>query len=180
MWHLAKAGPRELPAVMKLFRRVNLSLLDQGIDMWSHGYPDETDFQSDILKGCLYIAKEQGRLLALVAVSFDPLLAFYPETRNPRKRDALLEECGLREDENVLIIHRLMVDPSFERKGLAKALIRYLESLYPHRLWVFCAYPPNHKAIAFYEKMGFLNRGVHDFEYGDYSKQVLFSGRSAR
>jgi ribosomal protein S18 acetylase RimI-like enzyme len=180
MLKLLPGKEKDLPAVLKLFRRVNASLLEEGNDMWSHGYPSEEDFRADLGAGLLYLAKDGGRLVGGVSVSFDPLETFFPESKDHRKRDRLLDKCSALPDDNLLIVHRLMVDPMDRRKGVASSLIDYLKSLYPRRLWIFSVYPTNAKAISFYDKKGFLDMGPYEFEYGDASKQILFCSRHSR
>lgn len=174
MLKLGLAHEDDLPAVMKLFRRVNASLLFEGNAMWNHGYPLEENFRDDIERKTLYLAREGGRILGSVSVSFDPLEAFFDESHDSKKLNALLDKCAAKEEDSYLIVHRLMVDPMDQRKGVASNLISYLKDLYPHRLWIFCAHPLNTKAIAFYEKKGFYNLGPYDFEYGPESRQILF------
>jgi len=180
MLKLGLAHEDDLPAVMKLFRRVNASLLEEGNTMWNHGYPLEEDFRSDIGRKSLYLAREGGRIKGAVSVSFDPLEAFFDESHDPKKLNALLDKCAAKEEDSYLIVHRLMVDPMDQRKGIASNLVSFLKDLYPHRLWIFCAHPANTKAIAFYEKKGFYNLGPYDFEYGPESRQILFCSPRAR
>lgn len=180
MLRLSPAKENDLPAVMKLFRRVNASLLYEGNDMWNHGYPDEANFRDDLARKLLYVAKDAGQIAGAVSVSFDPMEAFFDETHDAMKLSALLDKVSAKEDDSLLIVHRLMVDPLMRKRGVASSLIDYLKSLYPHRLWVFCAFPSNEKAISFYEKKGFLNLGPYEFEYGKESVQILFCSPHTR
>ena len=145
MLKIRPAKDKDLPAIMKLFRRVNASLINDGLQMWNQGYPTEENFKEDLLSKNLYLATEGGRIIGSVSVSFDP-----------------------------------MVDPMDQKKGVAGALISYLKDLYPHRLWIFAVYPLNQKAIAFYEKKGFLNMGRYLFEYGPVSEEILFCSTHTR
>ncbi|MCI1245112.1 MAG: GNAT family N-acetyltransferase [Bacilli bacterium] len=180
MLRLTHANNKDLPAVMKLFRRVRASLAEEGNDMWEDGYPDETDFEKDVDGHCLYIAKNGGRVVGSVSVGFDPLADFFPLSKDSRKLLALLDKCSAKEEDNLLLIHRLMVDPMDRRKGVASDLVDYLKGLYPHRLWIFSATPSNAAAISFYEKKGFLNLGPYDFEFGAFSRQILFCSPHTR
>jgi GNAT superfamily N-acetyltransferase len=176
MLRFTVAKQQDLPSVMKLFRRVNESLLLQGIDMWNNGYPDEQIFADDISQKHLFIAKDGAIPVTSAAVSFDLKEAFFEETKSEAKVADLLDKVHWK-GENVLVLHRLMVDPRKQGKGIAVELLRYIETLYPHRLWIFCAYIANPKAVAFYEKHGFVNAGPYLFEYGPYSRQILFYKR---
>jgi GNAT superfamily N-acetyltransferase len=180
MLKIRPAKDKDLPAIMKLFRRVNASLLSDGLQMWNQGYPTEDNFKEDLLAKNLYLATEGGRIIGSVSVSFDPMPAFFDETHDPKKLSALLDKVSAKEEDSFLIPHRLMVDPMDQKKGVASTLISYLKDLYPHRLWIFAVYPLNQKAITFYEKKGFLNMGRYLFEYGPVSEEILFCSTHTR
>jgi hypothetical protein len=119
MLKIRPAKDKDLPAIMKLFRRVNASLLNDNLQMWNQGYPTEEDFKQDLLSKSLYLALEGGRVIGSVSVSFDPMTAFFDDTHDPKKLSALLDKVSAKEEDSFLIPHRLMVDPMDQKKGVA-------------------------------------------------------------
>jgi len=166
MLRLKKASINDLPLIMKLFRRVKMSLEAEGLTFYSGDYPNETDFRDDIEKGTLYIGKQNGMIVAMASVSFSIIDEFYAKSHDEAKVLSLLALTGAKDGEDALIIHRLMVDPIYQRHGLGKEMLQYLESLYPHRLYLLITYKDNTPAVPFYLHNGFTYAGDITPEYG--------------
>jgi GNAT superfamily N-acetyltransferase len=180
MHKLIIAKPNDLPAIMKLFRRVNANLISQGNLMWTHDYPLESDFKADIDNECLYLLKEGMRVLAMGAVSHDVTADFFADSRSAKKTTEVLEKVGWA-GEPIAMLHRFMVDPAFEGKGVAAELLDFLLARYKGSTWIFAAYPSNLRAIRFYEKHGFTNYGIYsEFEWGPDSVQNLIGKKYQR
>jgi ribosomal protein S18 acetylase RimI-like enzyme len=180
MHKLGLAKLSDLPALMKLFRRVNAELVAAGNLMWTHGYPLESDFKEDIENQCLYVLKEGSRVLAMGAVSHDVTADFFAESHSAAKTTEVLEKVGWA-GEPIAMLHRFMADPAYQGKGVASELLDYLLSRYKGSTWIFAAYPSNLRAIRFYEKHGFTNYGIYkDFEWGPDSVQVLIGKKYKR
>lgn len=172
---IGPAKEKDLPGVLKLFRRVNAQLVNEGNLMWSGGYPSDEIFKADIVNQCLYIVKEGTRVLAMGSVSHDLTDDFFNETHSQKKTQEILDMVQW-EGEPICILHRFMADPAFWGKGVAAELWDYLARRYKGSLWVLAAYCGNEKAIAFYTKHSFKNHGIYkDFEWGEHSIQNLLS-----
>lgn len=166
MLRFKKASQNDLPAVMKLFRRVRASLEIEGLKFYSGPYPSEEDFQSDIDAGLLYIGKHNGMLAAIASVSFSLVDEFFGVSHDERKVLDLLNMTNAKDGEDCLIIHRLMVDPLFRRIGLGKEMLYYLMGLYPHRLTLLVTHDENLPAKSFYLHNGFKYAGMLTPEHG--------------
>lgn len=62
------------------------------------------------------------------------------------------------EGENVAVIHRLMVHPHHEGKGIAKRLVRYVEELAKNRRYEAIrldVFVKNPRAVGFYNQQGY-------------------------
>ena len=164
MHKLSRASEKDLPAAMKLLRRVVARLEADGNMMWSEGYPEERDFAADIAAQTLFVIKEKGRILASASVSFDVKEEFFAETHSDAKAADLLDKARW-DGSPILILHRLMVDPAFWGQGLGYEMIAYLKTAYPHRFWIFVAATTDEKAVRFYVKHGFVDHGKYVFEY---------------
>jgi GNAT superfamily N-acetyltransferase len=180
MHHLGFAKESDLPAILKLFRRVNAHLQEENLLMWSHGYPDESDFAEDISNHCLYVLKEGSRVLAMGSVSHDVTADFFPVSHSQRKTQDVLDKISWA-GEPLCLLNRFMVDPAFEGKGVSSELLSYIESLYKGSSWLLAAYSENTRAVRFYEKHGFQNYGIYkDFEWGEVSTQFLIGKKYKR
>ncbi len=71
-----------------------------------------------------------------------------------------------------LVIHRLFIDPAFQGKGLAQAMLAFAEEFGTKSGYASIrldAFPPNEAAIHMYEKRGFLLRGTVRFRKGIFN-----------
>jgi GNAT superfamily N-acetyltransferase len=79
------------------------------------------------------------------------------------------------EDEPFLLLHRLMVEPNQQGRGLAKAMFQAMADLYPNHMMVFAVVPDNLRARYVYDHDGFSNLGIYlPFEYGPKARCLLY------
>jgi ribosomal protein S18 acetylase RimI-like enzyme len=147
---LVQAGPGDLPGVLALLRNCVAGMLAAGIDQWDEVYPSAEKLSQDIAEGSLFARREGGSLQGVVALDSrqDPEYAAiawrYPEA-----------SAG--------IVHRLMVAPEFQGRGLAKEMMRGLEDkarqrgLRSIRLDAFTLNPP---ALRLYRSLGYRETGL--------------------
>ena len=80
--------------------------------------------------------------------------------------EAQSEEMG----EEALEIQRIYIKSNFKRHGLGKYLMNQAEKVAieknKKRIWLG-VWEKNHQALAFYHKMGFVQKGSHSFYMGD-------------
>ena len=175
MYKIVKAQPTDMPSLMKCLRRTDAGMLEDGLDIWDHGYPAEEDFLEDLEDETLFVVKEGARVIASIGTSFDLTGSFFGESRSQKKTVALLERIG-HQGEPVVAFHRLFVDPAYQRKGIAKMLLKAIESRYPETTFVLAVYCDNRKAKAFYEVMGYQDFGRDfEFEFGPASDEYLMA-----
>ena len=111
---LARAG--DLPALMKMLRRVIPLMHAEGLAQWDDEYPTEAIFARDVDAGELWVAEaEDGAMAAVIAITTDQ----YPEYAH----------VGLDLNEPAIVAHRLAVDPAFRGAGLAIALMQQAETV---------------------------------------------------
>lgn len=104
----------ELPAVVDLFESVRAELADRGLDLWQHGYPDESQIQADITSGCMWGIGSDDGLFGAVTLNHDA---------SPEYDDV---EWGW-EAKHPLVIHRLGVHRDFQSKGYGSYLLDFCE-----------------------------------------------------
>lgn len=93
--------------------------------------------------------------------------------------DGIRAECVVTEEaEGILEIKNIAVDPSSQKKGYGKMLIRFLEETYRHRfsqLQVGTGDSP--LTVPFYERCGFVRSHViRDFFTENYDHPILEAG----
>jgi ribosomal protein S18 acetylase RimI-like enzyme len=174
---LEKAKLSDLNAVFSLFKEVRAAMEKEGNRTWSHRYPLKVNFKEDISAGQGYLYYENGALVAYIAVSFDPLEDFFWESKSLAKLAQLRLDTGMKDDEDFLLLHRLMIRPSCQGHGLAEEVFKSVASLYPKHLVMFAVYPENLKAMRAYDRYGYSNAGIYPFEYGEKVRCYLYYKR---
>jgi GNAT superfamily N-acetyltransferase len=164
---LRLADKKDLNAVYALFLATRAQMEKEGNFTWSGDYPLKRDFAKDIANQQAYVHDENGQIIAYIAVSFDPLEDFFWKTKSPQKALQLAQDVGLKAGESYLLLHRLMVHPSYQGHRLAEGVFQALSSFYPNAVLVFAVFPENLKALNAYLRYGFTNAGIYPaFEYG--------------
>lgn len=169
------AQESDLESIMALFSSTRTRMEEEGNDSWSHGYPEKEDFQEDISQGDSFLYKENGVVCAYIHVSFDPLTDFFFSSRSKTKLAQLRQDTGMKEGEEFLILHRLMIAPAEQGHGLAKEIFLDQARLYPGRMMMFAVFSSNFKAQRVYQRYGFQNAGIYSaFEYGEEGCYLYF------
>jgi ribosomal protein S18 acetylase RimI-like enzyme len=169
------AKQEDLERINTLFLRTREQMEKEGNRTWSNGYPDKEDFEADIKEGHSYLYFEEGVLVAYIHASFDPLDDFFWQSRSMAKLAQLRQDTGMKIDEGFLLLHRLMIAPAYQGRGLADKIFRDQAQLFPHRMMMFAVYPANAKALRVYDRYGFSNIGIYSaFEYGDVACYLYF------
>lgn len=150
-----------LDEVFKIYQhyvRVINSMQENGIDQWDELYPNSADIAADIAAGDLIVGEEDGKLI----------LAFAVNGECEEEYDACPWEYP---DEPYIVVHRLAVNPKYQRQGMAKAAMGYVENeakekgIRTIRLDTFCENPAG-KAL--YESLGFKTIGYAHWRKGEF------------
>ncbi len=166
MVSIRKGMPQDLEGVMKLFRRGLVSLHEEGNDMYDYGYPTEEDYKTDLEEGRAFLIKEKGRIVAYVSYDRNLKGSFFPNSPDEKGVYEMLDEIGYKGEEEVIILHRLLVDPSCRRSGYAHMLMMDFMARFKGKLLVLAVYHKSKAAMRFYEKLNLKNHGTWDFDYG--------------
>jgi len=108
-----KAKYEDVAAVMKLVRRVVPLMRASGNLQWDDTYPNAAVFGRDVELEQLWVAEIDGGIAGVAAITTDQA----PEYAN----------VGWDLSESAIVVHRLAVDPAFQGKGVAAALMRHSE-----------------------------------------------------
>ena len=128
-----------------------------GIEQWDELYPTRATLLADAREQALYIASLGAELAIGVLVLND--------YQNPEYADVPWTVSGAR----VAVVHRLMVDPTYQGRGIARHLMGFAEERARElgygalRLDAFTANP---RALRLYHGLGYHDAGAVTFRKG--------------
>ena len=105
----------DLPALLTLLKRVIPVMNQAGNFQWDDHYPNETVFSQDIAKEQLWVAEIDQQLAGVAALTED--------------QEPEYAQVGFDLNQRAIVTHRLAVDPAFQGKGVAVALLAQAETL---------------------------------------------------
>ena len=100
--------------IMKMIHDCANDLIGKNIFQWNEKYPSRDIFLSDIEKKNLFILKNNSGIIGCIALSHEKDIEY-----NDVK--------WLTKDDKNLYVHRLAVDPKFQKKGIGKLLMDFAE-----------------------------------------------------
>ena len=104
----------DLNDIMKMIHNCANDLISKNIFQWNEKYPSRDIFLSDIEKKNLFIFKNNSGIKGCIALSHEKDIEY-----NDVK--------WLTKDDKNLYVHRLAVDPKFQKKGIGKLLMDFAE-----------------------------------------------------
>ena len=104
----------DLNDIMKMINNCANDLISKNIFQWNEKYPSRDIFLSDIEKKNLFILKNNSGIIGCIALSHEKDI----EYNNVK---------WLTKDDKNLYVHRLAVDPKFQKKGIGKLLMDFAE-----------------------------------------------------
>lgn len=112
----------DLPAILAIVKDAKVLFSTHGSNQWHDegGYPNKAVFRRDIAKNILYVYEENKQVVAMAAISHE-------EEETYR---TIYEGKWLSNDNALaIVIHRLAIKKEFYRKGIAKRLFQFAETL---------------------------------------------------
>jgi GNAT superfamily N-acetyltransferase len=113
--HVRQARFEEVAAVMALVRRVVPQMVAAGNFQWDAGYPNPAAFTTDVERSQLWIAELDDRIAGVAAITTD--------------QEPEYAQVGWDLAETAVVVHRLAVDPGFQGRGVAMALMIQAEAV---------------------------------------------------
>ena len=135
----------ELDRVKEIAEACAKNMIENNIFQWNDKYPSREIFKEDIKNKSLYVSKIDQEVVGCIMFSF-------------RKDDVYKTVNWITEDEYNLYIHRLAVDPIFQKRGIARKMMDFAEDFAKSnnyisvRLDTFSQNPRNNK---FYKSRGY-------------------------
>ena len=144
----------DIEAVMALVRRVVPLMLANGNLQWDNDYPNPAVFERDVELAQLWVAEIAGQIAGIAAITTDQ----EPEYAN----------VGWDISEVAIVVHRLAVDPAFQGKGIAAALMQQAEVVANSRGITILRVDTNSQNQAtqkLFPKLGYLYAGETGFSF---------------
>lgn len=157
---ITKASEQHLAEILSLCSNCSQILKSKGIDQWDEVYPSEETFLNDINNNSLYIARIENSQEIIGCIVLN-------EYQDPEYKDI---EWSFNRGK-IAVIHRLMVHPKSEGRGIARNLVEFIEKLAKEngykalRLDVFSQ---NLRSFNFYKKQGYCVSGKVNFRKGEF------------
>ena len=106
---------KELDELHGIVRAATRHMEEQGITQWDDVYPSRSILKDDIEKQQMYVIRAGGQKAGMMVLN---------EEQQPEYAEVDWRYTG-----RALVIHRLTIDPAFERRGLAFRLMDFAEEL---------------------------------------------------
>lgn len=147
---IRQAKVMEVGEILRIARACGAAMRARGIFQWNEAYPTQAAFLNDLARGELWVFDPGSGPVACLALS-DHMNAEYKAVRWETP------------DSGARYVHRLAVDPEFQRKGLGGSLMDFAEKHARNqgassiRLDTFSRNEGNQR---FYERRGYKRLGA--------------------
>lgn len=156
---LRSASSSDAIALLQLVRDCVAAMRAAGIDQWDEVYPNAESIAKDITAGTLDVLCEGDQIIACITID--------------SHLDALWRGMDWTpQSEPAAAVHRLMVHPSQQGRGLARWLMLHAETVATQR---GCrsirldSFLQNPAAMALYPKLGYRRTGIATMRKGDFA-----------
>jgi GNAT superfamily N-acetyltransferase len=144
---IEKAKEVDVLEISALAKKTRAQMLEMGLLQWIGDYPNQAHFLNDYKQGGLYVYREYGKIIASMSV--------LPENDEAYKELKWIQY-------NSLVIHRILVDPEVQKKGIGKAMFRFAIDLgkkLGYSSIKVDTHPDNYRMQNLIKKMGFKDIG---------------------
>ena len=114
MFKIELAKINDLDRVKKITSDCALEMISRKIFQWDENYPNIEIFKKDIDNQNLYVYRKKSIVLGCIMLSLS-------------KDEVYNNVKWLTKDEKNLYVHRLAVDPKYQKKGIGKLLMDFAE-----------------------------------------------------
>lgn len=145
------AALADVPAIADLLSACVAAMRAEGIDQWDEIYPTAAIIRNDVATETMYAAWLGPTALAGAVVLNDH--------QDPEYEEVPWTLHG----ERVGVVHRLMVDPRLQGRGLAGQLMRFIERRAAgigYDVLRLDAFTLNPRALRLYERLGYYDAGA--------------------
>ena len=146
---IRKAIKDDLNRIIEITKACAVSMISNNIFQWNEHYPNIETFENDVLNESLFVLEINNKLIGCLVISND-MDEFYKKVK------------WLTPNYNNIYLHRLAIDPCYQKKGFAKQLMTFsfeyakANNIKSIRLDTFSGNPFNN---IFYSNLGFEKLG---------------------
>ena len=146
---IRKAIKDDRHRIIEITKACAVFMISNNIFQWNEHYPNIETFENDALNENLYVLEINKKLIGCLVISHE-MDEFYMKVKWQTP------------NHNNIYLHRLAVDPSYQKKGYAKQLMNFsfeyakVNSIKSIRLDTFSGNPFNN---IFYSNLGFKKLG---------------------
>lgn len=157
---IRKARIEETDEIVSIYK----SLISYEGCLWNEYYPSKEDVINDINNDTLYIIKKDEIIVAVAHAGID--------------EELFKEECLFTEISNPRDLARVAVRPDYQKQGLAKTIIKYIEEDLKSNgvdYMILTAGKTNEKALRLYKSLNYKIVGQlkdHGFEMLIHEKKI--------
>lgn len=151
---IRKATEADLALIVKIYEAI-LTREEEGLVSigWIRGvYPTKETAEDALAKGTLFVCEEEGQVVAAAKIDRNQV----PEYADcPWEREAL--------EEQVMVLHTLVVDPDVPRRGYGRAFVRFYEQYARENACPYLRIDTNERnAVArkMYQALGYREAGI--------------------
>lgn len=158
----------EVDRLLDIVKAATRHMDAQGIYQWDDIYPDRATIQTDIEKQHLQVIEVDGQLAGMISIS---------DEQSPEYKNVPWRYPG-----RALVVHRLTIEPAYQRQRLATQLMEFAEriaQIQGYDTIRLDAFTQNPAAIGLYERLGYEKAGTVLFRKGVFfcfEKSVIRSG----
>lgn len=149
MFTVKPLHPGDIDEIMAMVGEAIRQMESESIDQWNEDYPTREVFLSDLSVGTLFGIEQDDKILGIITVN---------EEQSPEYEELSWEGPN----DNVAVIHRLVVHPQYQRQGLARILMDFAEDHAKKGGYDSIrldAYSKNPRALRLYEQRGYKKIG---------------------
>jgi GNAT superfamily N-acetyltransferase len=165
---IREADVGDTDPIVRLVRDCTGGMRAAGIEQWDEVYPDRATIAADIGSRSAFVAAHQGELVGMVVLN---------EHQDPEYADVPWTCLG-----RPAVVHRLMVAPPWEGRGVGRALVQFVERralAQGYGCIRLDAFSENPRALRLYEGSGYRRVGRVRFRKGlfdCFEKPLLRAG----
>lgn len=155
---IRKATIGDIESIMGIVRSAQQALCELGIDQWQDGYPRIEDINEDIRQGVGYIVTNGDYVLgyAAIVLAGEPAYEQIADKWQTNKR--------------YVVVHRLCVDSSVRRQGIALQLMQHAAHLAlraGYSAFRIDTHKGNIRMLDMMQRLGFSHVGKIVYESGE-------------
>ncbi len=147
----------DLASIFEMFRSATEGLRSQGLDQWDDIYPNEQILAGDVQKKQMHVGVVDGRVMLAFVLNSDC--------------DEQYSNGIWAQDASFRVIHRLCLDPAFQKRGIGKRTMLHIEdlcraqSIHAIRLDSF---EKNLQSTNLYRSLGYKDVGFANWRKGKF------------